>query len=65
MYRVLQNSLYTVSDGILAFNLILYKSAGNFITDTVEAIGLLLPQTNKETLHPHRSSLAVLRLASR
>ncbi len=65
MYRVLQNSLYTASDGILAFNLVFYESAGNFIMDTVQIIGLLLSKTNKETLHPHRSSLVALRLASR
>lgn len=65
MYRVLQNSLYTASDGILAFNLVFYESAGNFIMDTVQIIGLLLSQADKETLHPHRSSLVALRLASR
>ena len=65
MYRVLQNPLHTVSDGILAFNLIFHKPAGNFITDTVQIIGLLLSQADKEALHAHRSSLAALRLASR
>ena len=65
MYGVLQNSLYAVSDGILAFNFVLHKSTRNLVMDTVEIIGLLLSQSNKETLHPHRSSLAALRLASR
>lgn len=65
MYRVLQNPLHTVSDRIFAFNLVLHKSAGNLVMDTVEIIGLLLSQANKEALHSHRSSLAALRLASR
>ena len=65
MYRILKNPLYAVSDCILALNLILHKSAGNLIMDTVQIIGLLLSQADKETLHPHRSSLAALRLASR
>ena len=65
MYRVLQNPPHTGSDGIFAFNLVLHKSTRNLVMDTVEIIGLLLSQANKETLHPHRSPLAALRLASR
>lgn len=64
MYRVLQNPLHPVSDGILAFDLVLHKPTGNIVMNTVEIIGLLLSQTNKETLQPHRSSLVALRLAS-
>ncbi len=65
MYRVPQNPLHTFSDGIFAFNLVLHKSAGNLVMDTVEIIGPLLSQADKEALHPHRPSLAALRLASR
>lgn len=36
MYRILQNPLHTVSDGILAFDLVLHKPTGNIVMNTVE-----------------------------